>query len=210
MYIAFRKFHPYMPLVIIDNSDPGDPTQLYLNDICSRETLVYRMNKNIGHAKGLNLGISKSKTPYVLIMDSDSEIIKSPVLGMAEMMDKDTYGVGWVTEIGRDGYDFGTWPHHKEPIKYLHPYFCLINLNWFMKFPPFAHHGAPFYKAAVALHDTKQSWRIRQLPGLTGHTSGIGANWKGTPSKYVNHPFGGTRAVLKSMGRKEIEGRWEF
>lgn len=209
MYRSFRHFHPDMKLIIVDNSDPGNVCQKYLNDICSKNTIVYRFNKNMGHAFGLNFGIGKTTTDYVLLMDSDTQIIKSPVKKMREMMDKDTYGVGWVTEIEKTGYDFGTFTG-KDPVKYLHPYFCLINRMWFYHFPPFVHHGAPWTKAANALKNSGESWRIKQFPGLNGHTEGRGANWEGTPSEYVLHPFGGTRMQLKQEGREEIEGKWEF
>lgn len=199
-----------MTLIIIDNSDRGNVCQKYLDNICSDKTIVYRTNINMGHAWGLNFGIKQVNTDFILIMDSDTQIIKSPVQGMLEMMDKDNYGVGWITETGSDGYDFGTWQHHKHPVKYLHPYFCLISREWFNKFPPYAHHGAPFYKIADALDEIGESWRLKQFPGLNGHTSGKGMNWEGQPSEYVLYPFGGTRLALKEMGRQEIEGKWEL
>jgi glycosyltransferase involved in cell wall biosynthesis len=199
-----------MKMIIIDNSDSGNICQKYLNNICSSVTTVYRFNRNLGHAFGLNFAILKATTDYLLIMDSDTQMIKSPVKKMLRLMDNETYGVGWITEIGKDGYDFGTWNHHKIPIKYLHPYFCIINRNWFYRFPPFVHHGAPWYKAANALHNSDQLWRIKSFPGLTGHTEGRGANWVGTPCEYVLHPYGGTRMQLKKEGREEIEGKWEL
>ena len=209
MYKAFRKYHSLMKMIIVDCSDKGNACQKVLNTICCEETTVYRANKNIGHAKGLNFGISKSTTPYVLIMDSDTEMIKSPVKEMFSLIGNN-YGVGWITEVGKDGYDFGTWAYHKTPVKYLHPYFALINLEEFYKHPPFVHHGAPAYKAMLDLHLKKQSYKLINFPGLTGHTNGIGANWKSQPAEYVIHDFGGTREQLRKEGREEIEGKWEF
>lgn len=210
MYRAFRHFHPGMKLLILDNSDKDNDCQMYLNKIASTKTFIYRFNKNMGHGRALNYGISKVSTPFVLIMDSDTQIIKSPVKEMLQMMDRDTYGVGWVTEIGKDGYDFGTWKHHMKPVRYLHPYFCLISRYWFYEFPPFVHHGAPFYKTMVEIDRQKKGRMLKQLPGLNGHTEGKGMNWEGTPSEYVLHPFGGTRKVLKEMGKEEIEWPWEL
>ena len=209
MYKAFRKYHSLMKMIIVDCSDKGNACQKVLNTICCEETTVYRANKNIGHAKGLNFAISKSTTPYVLIMDSDTEMIKSPVREMADLIGNN-YGVGWITEVGKDGYDFGTWAYHKTPVKYLHPYFALINVEEFYKHPPFVHHGAPAYKAMLDLHLKKQSHKLINFPGLTGHTNGIGANWKAQPAEYIIHDFGGTREQLRKEGREEIEGTWEF
>lgn len=208
MYETFRRFHPLMWMIIVDNSDKGDDCQKYLDIICSENTTVYRLNKNIGHGPGLNYAISKVSTEYVLLMDTDTVILKSPVSEMIKLMDADTYGVGWVTEIGRDGYDYGTFKSQKEPIKYLHPYFALISIEQFNRYIPFCHHGAPWYKTAVEMHDMGHSWMLKNF--LTGHTSGHGANWTGTPSQWVQHDFGGTRVELRKQGRKEVEGKWEF
>lgn len=208
MYENFRKYHSLMKMIVIDCSDKGNVCQKYLDQICSEQTTVYRFNKNVGHGRGLNFGIARATTPYVVIMDTDTLILKSPLREMMNLMDKETYGVGWVTEIGRDGYDFGTFKTQTEAIKYLHPYFALINVEQFRRYVPFCHHGAPWYKTAVQMHDRKESWRLKNF--LTGHTSGHGANWTGTPSEWVQHDFGGTRIALRRMGRKEVEGKWEF
>ena len=209
MYNAFREFHPGMKLIILDNSDTGHPCQEYLNNIAG-EVELYRFSYNCGHAKALNFGMKKVSTKYVLIMDSDTKILKTPVPGMLDLMTPETYGVGWITEIGRDGYDFGTFKTQHERIKYLHPYFCLINVSQFNKYQPFAHHGNPFVRTMVQLHDLKLSHKLVSFPGLTGHTNGKGSNWIGTPSEYVQHDFGGTRMELRKQGRQEIEGKWEY
>lgn len=209
MYNAFRAFHPGMKLIILDNSDTGHPCQEYLNSIAG-EVELYRFSYNCGHAKALNFGMKKVTTKYALIMDSDTKILKSPVPGMLDLMTPETYGVGWITEIGRDGYDFGTFKTQHERIKYLHPYFCLVNVKQFFKYQPFTHHGNPFVRTMVQLHDMNLSHKLVFFPGLTGHTNGKGSNWIGTPSEYVQHDFGGTRMELRKQGRQEIEGKWEY
>jgi len=209
MYEAFRHFHPHMKVIIIDNSDNGNACQKYLNNICCEQTIVYRFNKNIGHGKGLNYGISKAETPYVLIMDSDTEMLKSPVKEMLRLMKGDVYGVGWITEVGKDGYDFGTWAYHKVPVKYLHPYFALLSVEEFYKYPPFVHHGAPFYKTMLHLHNRNLSHKLVDFPGLTG-APGMCIDWNEEDSEYIKHDFGGTRHQLKREGREEIEWKWEY
>jgi glycosyltransferase involved in cell wall biosynthesis len=88
---------------------------------------------------------------------------------------------------------------------YWHPSLLQTKVEYSLKYP-----GAPFYKIADALDEIGESWRLKQFPGLNGHTSGKGMNWEGQPSEYVLHPFGGTRLALKEMGRQEIEGKWEL
>ena len=198
-----------MKLISMDNSDPGHLCQAYVTGLAGGVNEVYRFNENTGHAKALNFAMGYVQTPLALIMDSDTIMLKDPLEEMLRLMKRDTYGVGWVTEIGRDGYDFGTYVTQTEAIKYLHPYFCLVSLKEFYLYSSFIHHGNPFSKAMIELHDLRQSHRLKHFKGLTGHTNGKGSNWVGTPSEYVQHDFGGTRKELRRSGRQEIEGKWE-
>jgi len=210
MYTAFRFHHPTMRLIIIDNSDRTNDCSGYVRRLGSNNTIVKQYGRNLGHGRGLNNGISFVRTPLALIMDSDTVMIKSPLPEMLNLMDEETYGVGWIYNVGKDGYDFGTFKHHKTPIPYLHPYFALLSVSEFYKYPPFVHHGAPFFKTMVDIYKKGLSDKIlKRFDGLTGHTSGQGINWIGKPSEYIQHDFGGTRKEMKKLGRLEIEGNWE-
>jgi hypothetical protein len=207
---SFRKFHPDISLIIIDGSDPGSECYFYAKTLRSEVTEVVVCGYNIGHAGGMNAGISLVTTKYALLFDSDAEMIKSPVESMLNMMEEDTFGVGYIIEIGSDGYDYGTWPHHlaEKPIKYLHPYFQLINVANYRKFTPYIHHGAPCYKTMVQIAQLGLSDKIlKDFPGL-GHSSGEGINWKGEQREFIKHDPGGTRYDRKAKGKPEIEGVW--
>ena len=141
-------------------------------------------------------------------MDTDTIMLKDPLPGMIQLMDKDTYGVGCLTEIGRDGYDFGAFPRHKIPIKYLHPFFALINRKIFWDFKPFVHHGAPWYKTAVQMNDMNETYRLKHFDGLKAFDHDSTGRVIAAGTEYVFHDFGGTRRKLKSMGREEIEQSW--
>jgi len=210
-YNSIRKFHPELPILIIDGSDRGNTCYQYLDSIRGQFTEIIHVGYNIGHGKGMDLGLSKIKTELALIFDSDIVMLKSPISRMLSLMDNDTYGVGWVYEIGEDGFDYGTPGRvYKHRIPYLHPYFQLLNISQYRKFAPYTHHGAPCYKAMIDIYKRGLSGKIlKHCPGLTGHTSGRGANWVGTPSEYLQHDFGGTRMANKRAGKKEIEGKWE-
>lgn len=210
MYTSFRKFHPDIKMIILDNSDIDHDCQKYLNTINTYRTTIYRFGTNHGHARAVNFGLTKVTTRLALLMDSDTVMLRSPLQDMLKLMKDDSYGAGWITEIGRDGYDFGTYRSQRVPIKYLHPYFCLLNVDEFRKYPPLVHHGNPFVSTMVKLHDLGLSGKLVSFPGLTGHTNGQGSNWVGTPSEYIQHDFGGTRNELRKCGREEIEGRWEY
>jgi hypothetical protein len=151
------------------------------------------------------------KTKYVVIFDSDIIMLKSPVEEMFKLVEKDTYAVGWIYEIGIDGFDYGTpGRNHLKPIPYIHPYFMLLSVDQYFKFHPFIHHGAPCYKAFLDIYEKGLSDKIlKHFKGLTGHTNGHGINWVGKPSKYIQHDFGGTRIANKKSGKPEIEGEWE-
>jgi len=210
-YNSVRRFHPDMKMIIIDNSEKSDPCYSYLESLNSKFTDVIHTGKNIGHGMGMDKGIREVRTKYALIFDSDIIMLRSPVEKMLSMMESDTYGIGWIYEIGLDGFDFGTpGRNHYKAIPYLHPYFHLLNVENYKKFAPYCHHGAPCYKAMVDIYEHKLSEKIlKQFPGLTGHTSGRGINWVGRPSRYIQHDFGGTRMANKLAGKKEIEGTWQ-
>lgn len=207
---SIRKFHPSLHILIIDNSDAQNPCYKFTDSLRSKTTEVMHTNSNIGHGRGMDLGINKIASEYALIFDSDAEMLKSPLSGMLGMMESDTFGCGWINEIGDDGFDYGTpGRKHTRRIPYLHPYFQLINVSNYKKYKPYCHHGAPCYQTMIDIYNRGLSERIlKSFPGL-GHTSGQGINWTGKPSKYVKHDFGGTRMANKKAGKKEIIGKWD-
>lgn len=206
---SIRKFHPSLPILIIDNSDKTNDCYEYVDSIKSDVTKVLHTGDNLGHGRAMDKGIRMIQTEYALIFDSDIEMLKSPLSQMLGLMEQDSFGCGWITEIAEDGYDYGTFPFHiaEEPIKYLHPYFQLINIKNYLKFQPYCHHGSPCYKTMIDIHRQGLSRILK--PFLTGHTSGRGANWIGRPSEFIKHDFGGTRMSNVKSGLKEIPGQWD-
>ena len=201
-YNSVRKFHPDMPIVIVDGSDPDDPCASYVKSLVSDITTVVSLGYNIGHGKGMCMGTDHVKTKYALIFDSDIEMLKSPVQAMLEMMEEDTFGVGFISKTGFDGYDYGVKPHHKKEgwMPYLHPYFQLININNYRKFHPYVHHGAPCYLTMRDIHIKGLSGKIlKEFPGL-GHSA----------REYIKHDVRGTRNVRKRNLLPEIEQGWEY
>jgi hypothetical protein len=209
--ISIRKFHPELPILIIDGSDKNNDCYKYLDGVKSSVTMVIHTDYNIGHGRGMDMGLRMINTEFALIFDSDIEMLKSPISGMLAMMHPDTFGCGWVYEVGEDGFDYGTPGRHQlKIVPYLHPYFQLINIANYKKFAPYCHHGAPCYKTMLDIYNKGLSKKIlKHFNGLTGHTSGEGVNWIGKPSEYIRHDFGGTRIANKKAGLREIPGAWE-
>ena len=210
-YNSIRKFHPDMPIIIIDGSNPGNPCASYIKSLVSDMTTVVSLGYNIGHGRGMCKGIDLAKTPYALIFDSDIEMLKSPVQAMLEMMEEDTFGVGYIEgKTALDGFEWG-WPGHNTPgewMSYLHPMFQLIDLRNYRKYYPYVHHGAPCYLTMLDIHKRELSDKIlKQFPGL-GHSSGKGLNWTGGPREHIRHDPGYTIKERTGDNPREIEGDW--
>ncbi|MHA1395742.1 MAG: glycosyltransferase family 2 protein, partial [Promethearchaeota archaeon] len=211
-YTSVRKFHTYMPIIIVDGSDPKNPCATYVKSLASNLTTVISLGYNIGHGKGMAMGINQAKTKYALIFDSDIEMLKSPVNQMLEMMEEDTFGVGFIQKVGMDGYDYGVKPEHKKQkwMPYLHPYFQLINIKNYRKFHPYVHHGAPCYLTMRDIYKRGLSNKIlKEFPGL-GHSASQGFNWKGKSREYIRHDTRGTRNERKQKNLNEIDQGWVY
>jgi GT2 family glycosyltransferase len=198
---SVRGFHPTLKIVIIDGSFISDPCYLYVCSLASEITTVMVYGYNIGHGRGMNMGIQLVKTRFALIFDSDIVMLKSPVLEMLSMMEEDTYGVGGFDFV--DSRGFGKSNHSAEwkaaSTRYLHPYFQLINVENYKKFPPYVHHGSPCIHAMNAI-----KWRglsdkiLKEFPGASIYGS-----------EYIQHPTSGTRSERRKRGLPEIEAGWE-
>jgi len=210
-YNSFRQFYPDMRLIIVDGSDPIDPCYKYVSGLASDNTTVAVYGYNIGHGRGMDWGINQVKTKYALIFDSDIVFLKSPVQEMLNLMEADTYGIGYLEKTGLDGFEYGSKPHHggQEFMYMLHPYFQLLNVARYFDFYPYIHHGAPCFKAARDIHlKGLTSKIIKEFPGL-GHSSGKGWVWTGEPREYIEHHPAGTRSIRRKKRLPEIEQGWE-
>jgi len=209
-YKAFRKAHPEMKLIIVDGSSEGNPCKEYVSSLNNTYTKVFQFNENIGHGRGLHFALKKVETPFALIMDSDTEILKSPIKKMLNMMEDDTLGVGNIEKTAFDGYEWGCKPSHKNQgwMRYLHPFFCLIQLKEYWRYRPYCHHGAPAVNMCLDVHRRGLGEKIiKEFP--IWHTDGKGWVWEGKPNKYVRHDTQGTRANNRINKRPEIEGTWD-
>lgn len=208
---SIRKVHPSLKIIIVDGSDNGNPCEEYIRNIIDPLTTVLSVGYNIGHGRGMCIGLYYVETKYALIFDTDIVMLKSPLEEMVTMMEDDTFGVGYIEMTGRDGFEYGlkSIHHAGPPIRYLHPYFQLINKENYRKFHPYIHHGAPCIKTMTDIHDQGLSEKIiKEFPNL-GHSGGKGYTWEGSPKEYILHDTAGTRRMRKQNGLKEIEPGWE-
>lgn len=209
-YNSIRKFHPDMPIIIIDGSDPGDPCAAYVRGLASDITTVISLGYNIGHGRGMCLGIEKAKTKYALMFDSDIEMLKSPIEAMLAMMEEDTFGVGDVDEKA----DFSRFAHGQYgqvegPVRYLQPCFQLINISNYKKFYPYVHHGAPCYLTMLDIHKRGLSGKIlKHFPGLPRFSDDDPQFLHGIHGEYIRHDKASTRRFRTSKRLPDIEGAW--
>jgi len=200
-----------MQIIIIDGSDPDDPCRKYAASLASAVTTVGLAQGNIGHGRGMDAAIRMCKTRFALIFDSDIVMRKSPVQAMLEMMDPDTYAVGYMEKTGLDGYEYGAKPQHKrqDHMWMMHPFFHLLQIQNYFKFHPYVHHGAPCFKAALDIHNQGLTDKVlKRFPGL-GHTHGKGWCWTSVPGEWILHDTAGTRKDRVRRGKQEIEQGWE-
>ena len=211
-YESVRKHHPDLKIIVIDGSSPDDPCCDYAKGLADHRTKIVSVGYNIGHGRGMCLGIYYTDTPFALLFDSDTVMLKSPVVDMLEMVEDDTFGVGYLEKVGLDGYDYGAKSNHVRDgwMWYLHPYFQLLQIKNYRKYHPYVHHGAPCYLTMLDIFRKGLSSRVlKEFPGL-GHSSGRGFSWVGQPREYIQHDVAGTRTLRKASGMFEIEGMWEI
>ena len=211
-YESIRKHHPEMLIIIVDGSDSYDPCRKYVESLSSPYTMLMLCPSNIGHGRGMDLALHQVKTKYALIFDSDIEMLKSPAEQMLAMIEPDTFGVGYTEPTGEDGFEYGAHPHHKNetPTRDLHPYFQLIQVSEYFKYPPYVHHGAPCVHTMNAIKRAGLSDKIiKEFPGL-GHSSSAGWNWTGEAREWIRHDTRGTRDVRTKKHLPEIEGGWIY
>lgn len=154
---AVRSIQPHVGRVlVIDNSDIENETYGECDRLQNLPRVkVIHTGRNLFHGPGLCFGISNLLTPYIICMDSDTEL-KDPGL-LSEMkltlQDEGVYGVGRVEQADpKTGQWLNTTQNPElRGLDYLHPYFCMFRRETYYKHPPFIHHGAPAIRTMKAI-----------------------------------------------------------
>jgi len=198
-YNSVRKFHPDMPIIIVDSSSRNDPCASYVNNLKSDKATIINPGRNIGHGRGMHQGIMRTETKYALIFDSDVQMVSDCVPAMLEKMEENTFGIGAIGNVGLGGNSVRPIPsnprarkfiqqrkRHKKrratAIPYLHPFFHLINVQNYKKYQPYVHHGAPCLLTMYDIYKKGLSKTILiNFPNLKEHVKHDG---RGTRIKY--------------------------
>lgn len=173
---SIRRFYKDLPILIIDGSPEGSHCYLEVERLKRFGMVdVRHETSNIGHGRGLHLGISMTKQENILVFDSDI-VMKRPCLELMQfkLLHPLVYGIGQIVRVDMTGHN------HPNGMEYLHPHFAMISRRHYNNFNPFIHHGAPFIKAAHSLY-SQQLVQMLDFP----------------VKKYVKHVERGTVNMLR-------------
>jgi glycosyltransferase involved in cell wall biosynthesis len=142
-YRSVRKFYPKMRLVVVEGSGAEHECRRHFNALEKSDPnlVVLRYEYNVGHGRGMHIGMTTAQSDYVFVFDSDMEMVKGGVVeSMLKRMNKGTWGAGKLVYV--DDVGFNTEPT-EEAIPYVHPYAMVVNRLRYMSYMPFTNHGAP-------------------------------------------------------------------
>jgi hypothetical protein len=140
---SIKKYHD-IPIIIIDGSDHTAAGR-ECTEACAMLAKRYRriqhviIGRNIGHGVGLHQGIFISEREHVLIFDTDI-ILKKPALKMFPLI-QPYYMMGEILTVDNHGNN------SSHGIKYVHPYFAMINRKQYFRSAKFINSGAPLLNA---------------------------------------------------------------
>ena len=151
---SFRRHFPDLPLLVIDNGSEDDSPRMIkdLAEELGADTLY--LDENRYHGPAMDLAMHHLKTPFVFMLDSDTETING---GFLEWMlepfdDPHLYGAGKIVHVDRRGFAA------PEGIPVLVSAFMLLRREMYLALPPFIHHGLPALKNFEAA--ASRGWKL--------------------------------------------------
>jgi glycosyltransferase involved in cell wall biosynthesis len=128
-------------IIVVDNSSEA---KRFKDD---RVTVLFP-NENLFHGKGLDYGISKTDTEYIIVMDSDAYVKDLNIIREAKrLLEGNVYAVGcFIERVPKESVLYRT------EFDYLEPWFGVFKKSVYKKFSPFMHHGAPWYQAMIDIY----------------------------------------------------------
>ncbi len=173
---SIRKYHAYLRLIIVNNCTPGHECDKFIREYPYWGCQYIHPAGNIGHGKGMSMALSICKTKQALIFDSDIEVTDHySISNMQNILTDSEYGIGEICYADENGHN----AKDGKGIRYLHPYYMLINVSQYRNFSPYIHHGAPCIKAMKDLRDQNKSDMLIEFP----------------VKDYVKHEWKGTRKL---------------
>ena len=137
----------------------------------------------------MDIGINLAETKYVVIFDSDIEIIKPPIGDMMKLFKEDTFGVGACYDV-HAGEVYMVNLTRWGDMPYMHPSFHIINRYNYMKYLPYVHNGAPCVLTMCDIFDKRCEDTLIDFP----------------VKEYIKHDWRGTRDLFTNY---EEKGLWK-
>jgi predicted O-methyltransferase YrrM len=189
---SIRNFYTNK-IYIIDGSEKGPKEEIkqLVDKQLNAEFISF--DYNIHHGPGMAWAIKNlPHSGQALFLDSDMEIIHGGFLErMHEVLGQESYGVGRINKVNREGFDVHT-KNNAENVDYLHPALMLCNLEVMRKWPLPIKHGAPMIDAMLGLHDSNNSHLLKHLQWVDEDVVGL------AKPNYVLHLGRGT--VIRTGG----------
>jgi len=167
--------YPGLRIIVVDGSDKNNPCYEYVKGLNEPNILTVQPGHNIGHGRGMAMGIAMAETDKVLIFDSDIEMKKAPIEKMLEMFEPDTFGVGEIVDVSQSTY--GVKISDGSDVPCLHPYFHIISKKQYSQYLPYIHSGGPTALTAIDIYRRGLSKKVLKSFPVRDY---IKHDWRGT------------------------------
>jgi glycosyltransferase involved in cell wall biosynthesis len=195
---SLRRFYPDIVLLLIDNDSHDGNIHLLRNllALSPEQTRLIENPSNRHHGPAMNQGLRLAKTPYVLFLDSDCEVLKGGfVESMLKMLIENDrcYAVGKRIFMNDRGFDVIDGP---DAHPYIRPICMLVKRESYLSLPPFVRHGAPCLanmRAAAAQGLTLSNFPVEEYVHHEGRGTASRHGYKLGVRGKINH-------VLNKLG----------
>lgn len=136
---SFRAAYPDVHILVIDNGSKDESPHLIRSLAHELDLETMFLEQNRYHGPAMDLAMHRLETPFVFMLDSDTETKRGGFLeSMLELCEPErVYGAGKVVQVNRRGF---TVP---DGIPVLVSAYMLLRRKTYLTLPPFVHHGLP-------------------------------------------------------------------
>lgn len=166
MIKSVREIEGNYHIHIIDGSD-REPYKTDILEVCKKydNVNILQTGYNIHHGRGMDLGVSISEYEWVLIIDSDNNIMQPTIDKMLNYCITNNKMIcAYRCYVNQYGISTGKTKSPEQPICYYHPMLFLIKKDYYFKLKSigitFIHHGAPCIAISRYLHDNNLSEEV--------------------------------------------------